>query len=103
MSSARWWRWEGDDLLLELRVQPRAGRSVVADDGTDGAPRVRLAAPPVDGAANECLVRLLAEEFDVGRGSVELLAGRTGRNKRVRVTRPRRMPAWACVAAREER
>ena len=48
--------------------------------------RVRLTAPPVDGAANEALVRLLADRLDVSRGSVALVSGHTGRNKVVEVS-----------------
>jgi uncharacterized protein (TIGR00251 family) len=47
--------------------------------------RVRLAAPPVDGAANEALVRWLAERLGVARGLVRVVSGQTGRNKVVAV------------------
>jgi len=50
------------------------------------AVKIRLKAPPVDGAANEELVRFLAERLGVGRGNVTLLSGATGRAKRLRVT-----------------
>jgi len=46
---------------------------------------VRLTAPPVDGAANEALVRFLAEQLDVPRSAVRLDAGATGRSKLVTV------------------
>lgn len=48
--------------------------------------RVRLTAPPVDGAANEALVRFLAARLKVSRAAVELVAGETGRSKVVEVT-----------------
>ena len=70
---------------LRLRVQPRASRDEVAGVAGD-ALRVRLTAPPVDGAANEALVRLLADRLDVSRGSVALVSGHTGRNKVVEVS-----------------
>ena len=49
----------------------------------DGALRVRVAAPPVEGAANQALVRVLAEELGVARRSVRLVAGAAGRQKLV--------------------
>jgi uncharacterized protein (TIGR00251 family) len=48
--------------------------------------KVRLAAPPVDGAANEELVRFLAKEFGVPQRAVEIVAGLSSRRKTVRVT-----------------
>jgi uncharacterized protein (TIGR00251 family) len=50
-----------------------------------GALRVRLTAPPVDGAANEALVRFLADRLDLARGRVVLVSGHTGRDKVVEV------------------
>ena len=69
---------------LELHVQPRASKTSIAGEH-DGRLKVRLAAPPVDGAANEALVRFLAEVLDLPRKSVEIAAGETGRRKRVRL------------------
>jgi uncharacterized protein (TIGR00251 family) len=65
-------------------VQPRASRTELAGPH-GGALRVRLTAPPVDGAANEPLVRLLAERLGVPRSAVRLDAGATGRSKVVTV------------------
>lgn len=75
----------GAGTRLRLRVQTRASRDEVAGVAGD-ALRVRLTAPPVDGAANEALVRLLAERLDVSRGSIALVSGHTGRNKVVEVS-----------------
>lgn len=91
---AAWYRWQGEDLLLTLRLQPRASRDEIAGPYGD-ALKVRITAPPVDGKANAHLLRFLAELFDVAPSSVELLSGETGRDKRVRIARPRRLPAEA--------
>ncbi|HEV2291874.1 MAG TPA: DUF167 family protein [Gemmatimonadales bacterium] len=71
-------------MLLRLYIQPRASRTEVVGLHGD-AIKVRLAAPPVDGAANEELVRSLAEALDVPRGAVTLVAGASGRRKQVQV------------------
>lgn len=68
-----------------VRVQPRAARSQVAGE-IDGALKLRLAAPPVDGAANEELIRLIAKLFDTPRSRVALIAGQSSKNKLVRVS-----------------
>ena len=73
-----------DGVLLTVHVIPRAAKSAIAGV-RDGAILVRLQAPPVDGAANDALVALLAERLGVARRQVELIAGATSRRKRVRV------------------
>ncbi|HEX9423221.1 MAG TPA: DUF167 domain-containing protein [Pyrinomonadaceae bacterium] len=71
-------------LIFKVRVVPSASRSEIVGEH-DGALRVRIAAPPVDGAANEELVRLLARAFKVSRSAVEISAGQTSKLKQVRV------------------
>lgn len=72
------------DLVIEIRVQPRASRSELA--GLHGGRlRVRLQAPPVDGRANLALVDFLARVFAVPRAKVVIEHGLGGRDKRVRV------------------
>ena len=74
-------------LTFAVRVQPRASQSAIV--GThDNALKIRLAAPPVDGAANEELIRLLAKLFDVPRADVEILSGVTAKQKLLRVHHP---------------
>jgi uncharacterized protein len=65
---------------LQVRVQPRASRSELAGLH-DGRVRIRLAAPPVDGEANEELERFLARLLSVPRHAVSLTAGRSSRQK----------------------
>ncbi|MDQ1728251.1 MAG: uncharacterized protein QOD33_376 [Pyrinomonadaceae bacterium] len=71
-------------LIFKVRVVPRASRSELMGEH-DGALRVRLAAPPVAGAANEELLRLLARTFNVARAAVEISAGQTSKLKQVSV------------------
>ena len=77
-------RRDGKDLILEVRVQPRASRSEFAGVHGDRV-RVRLQAPPVDGRANAALVEFLAAAFGVPRACVTIEHGRAGRDKRVRI------------------
>lgn len=87
-----WYRWEGEDLVLVCHIQPGASRSGFA--GLHGeAVKIRVAAPPLEGRANAALVRFLAEAFGVPRSRVSLLAGESGRSKRLRIVRPDRVPA----------
>ncbi|PYS78620.1 MAG: hypothetical protein DMF67_20405 [Acidobacteria bacterium] len=71
-------------LTFPVRVVPRASKSAVAGEH-DGALRVRVAAPPVEGAANEELSRLLAKEFGVPARDVEITSGHASKTKVVRV------------------
>lgn len=73
------------DLTFTVRVQPRASQSAIAGE-MDGALKVRLAAPPVEGAANQELIRFLAKLFDVPRQNVAIVSGATAKNKIIRVT-----------------
>jgi uncharacterized protein (TIGR00251 family) len=65
-------------------VTPRAGRSVISGV-REGLLLVRLAAPPVEGAANQALIALLAESFDVPKRSIRLVSGERSRTKRVEI------------------
>ena len=88
-----WFRWQDGDLLLSLRVQPRARKDEVAGPAGDHL-RVRITAPPVDGKANTHLRRFLAGVFGVPLARVEILSGQQGRLKHLRIRAPRRMPAF---------
>jgi uncharacterized protein (TIGR00251 family) len=80
-----WYRREGDTLSLTLHVQPGAKRTEVC--GLHGeALKIRLAAPPIEGRANEALLRFIADSFDVAMRQVELKQGGQSRRKVVAVT-----------------
>lgn len=90
--SAPFYSWDGDDLVLAVHVQPRSSTDSL--DGTHGERlKIRLTAPPLDGKANSQLVRFLAGEFGVPKRQVQLLSGESSRAKRIRIQRPRRLPA----------
>ncbi len=73
-----------ESLLIRVRLTPRASRSQI--DGWDGdLLRVRVAAPPVEGKANDALLRLLAKALDVPPSRLRLVRGRASREKVVAV------------------
>ena len=77
-------REEDDAVSFEVRVVPRASRDRVVGV-VGGALKVTLTAPPVEGAANAALCKLLAKALGVAKSSVEIVRGERGRTKRVRV------------------
>lgn len=92
MSAPGWSRRHGTVLELHIRAQAAARTSVLVGPYGDSL-RVRIAAPPVDGKANQALVALLAREFGVARSRVEIRRGQVGRDKLVRIESPGRIPA----------
>lgn len=89
--SNAWYRWEGQQLILALRVQPHASKAGI-EDVREGRLRVRLNAPPINGAANKALIELLADAFGVPKTSITLLQGATSRDKKVAIVAPRILP-----------
>jgi uncharacterized protein (TIGR00251 family) len=73
-----------DGAIIELAVQPRAARTELTGIH-DGALRLRVTAPPVDGAANAAVLDYLARQLGVSRSKLEIVGGQTSRRKRVLV------------------
>lgn len=71
-------------LTLAVRVTPRASRDALTLE--DGALRARLTAPPVEGAANEALVTLLAERLHLPKRAITILRGAATRDKQIALT-----------------
>lgn len=78
-------RRSGDDLVVAVRVTPRAGRNEVKGV-TNGLLQIRTTAPPVDGKANTAARELLADFIGVPPSRIRLLRGSTSRNKQFLVT-----------------
>jgi len=70
--------------LIRVRVTPRSGREELIHDNPEEI-RVRLTSPPVKGAANQSLVKLLARSLGVEKNDVEIVSGLSSRRKTVRV------------------
>lgn len=83
-SDPSWLRADGDGVVLSLHIQPGAKRTETAGPHGD-ALKIRLAAPPVDGKANDALIAFLAKALGVPKSRVELVSGQASRAKRVRV------------------
>ena len=73
-----------DAVTFDVRVVTRASLSEIVGEH-DGALKVRIAAPPVDGAANAELKKLLAKVFGVSRSQIEIISGLASKTKRIRV------------------
>lgn len=88
-----YWRWEGGRLLLAVHIQPRASRDEIVGPYGDDSLKIRLSAPPVDGKANAHLIKFFAKQFGVAKSQIELLSGHSGRDKRVAIQAPTRLPS----------
>ncbi len=84
-----WYRQDGDGVLIDILVRPNAKASAVSGplDNHKGAQAlgVRLAAKPVEGAANKALTVLFARELGVAKSAIRLVAGQKSRTKRLHV------------------
>jgi uncharacterized protein (TIGR00251 family) len=73
-----------DGVLLAVKLQPRASADAIGEIMGNEL-RIRVTAPPVDAAANEALLRLLAKTLDCPRGKIQLVRGNTSRHKSVKL------------------
>ncbi len=84
------YRWDKDKLIINVRVQPRAGKDEVAGIQQQRL-KIRITAPPVEGKANAHLIRFLADLFKVKQSQVTLLNGQSSRDKRLCIRSPSRL------------
>lgn len=84
MDNPGYLRVQGSDILLSVKLQPRASRNEIGD-ALGAELRVKVTAPPVDAAANQALIELLAEVLHCARNRVELIRGQTSRQKTIRL------------------
>ncbi|MEG1832423.1 MAG: DUF167 family protein [Burkholderiaceae bacterium] len=79
-----WLTLAGDDLVLAVHAQPGARRdAIVGEHG--GRLKVALTTPPIEGRANQALIKFLAKRLAITRASIDLLSGETSREKRFRI------------------
>lgn len=75
-------------VMFAVRVSPRASRTAITGvmgEGAEAVVKIALAAPPVDGRANEALVSYLAATLDVARADIAITAGAQSKNKKIRI------------------
>jgi len=70
---------------INIRVLPRSSKNEVVGQMANGVLKVKLTAPPVDGAANEALIELLAAYFDTSKQKIKIVRGLTNKNKVVEI------------------
>jgi hypothetical protein len=77
-------RAQPDGVLLSVKLQPRASKNEISGPLGDEL-KIKVTAPPVDAAANQALIELLAKKLDCPRGRVELIRGQTSRHKTIKL------------------
>lgn len=87
-----WYRWEHGILTLKLHVQPKASKDEWAGLHGDRL-KLRIKAPPIDGKANQYLLEFIANEFAVAKSACKLIAGESGREKRITICSPKKLPS----------
>ena len=85
------YEWLDDDLLLRLKVQPNSSKDTFCEL-RGHCLKVRITAPPVDGKANQHLIKFLAKQFKVSKSQVELVSGESSREKRIKISDPKHLP-----------
>ncbi|MEY6431272.1 DUF167 family protein [Thioalkalicoccus limnaeus] len=86
-----WYRWDGDNLWLRVKLHPKAKRDGFVGPSDEGY-RIQVTAAPVEGRANASLHRFLADAFDVPLAQIALKKGLRSRTKLVVIRSPRRLP-----------
>ncbi len=91
-------RWSGQTLLLRCHIQPNARGDEFC--GLHGERlKIRLKAPPVDGKANQYLVRFIADAFGVTRADVSIVRGQGSRHKDLSIKKPLKLPPQCLLEA----
>lgn len=72
-------------IIFNVKVVPRSSKSEIAGE-LDGALKIKLNSPPVDGAANAELVKLLSKTFDVSKTAITITSGQTSKLKRIQIS-----------------
>lgn len=79
-----WLHQHGEDVLIDVAVVPKASRTRILNV-YDSRLKIQLAAPPVEGQANDALVRFLADTLDMPRVQIEIVGGAANKRKTVRI------------------
>ena len=71
-------------IVFNVRVVPRASNSKIVGE-VNGILKIKIAAPPVDGAANTELIKILAKSLNTAKANIEIIGGQHSRNKQVKI------------------
>jgi len=92
-----YYQWQGADLVLHILVQPKAGKDEIVGPHGDEL-KVRIKAPPVDGEANQGLIKFFSKVFKVPKSHITIFSGESSRHKHLRIQAPKRLPYGIEVA-----
>jgi uncharacterized protein len=73
-----------EKILLRVYLQPKSSKNEIVGSYRDGI-KVKVTAPPIEGKANEALIKFLAKEFKISASSIEILKGHNSREKIIRI------------------
>lgn len=73
-------------MLINIKIIPRSSKNEVVGKMTDGKLKIKLTAPPVDGKANDALIKLLSEHYKVNKSQIKITRGRTNQIKLVEIS-----------------
>jgi uncharacterized protein (TIGR00251 family) len=90
---AGFFHWRDQDLFLQVRVQPRSSRDQISGL-LDDRLRIKITASPVQGKANNHLVKYLSRQFKTPASRISVLNGHSARNKQLLISRPTVIPEW---------
>ncbi|HWV15319.1 MAG TPA: DUF167 family protein [Cellvibrio sp.] len=93
---AEYYTWQGQDLILRCHFQPRAASDEIVGLHGDRL-KLRITAPPVDGRANEHIIKWFSKLFAVSKSDIEILQGELGRLKTLCIHSPKTLPKAAQV------
>jgi uncharacterized protein (TIGR00251 family) len=85
------WQDQNSTLVLCCHLQPKAKKDEFCGKYGDSL-KIRITAPPVDGKANQHLIKFLAKSFGVKQNEIEILSGETSREKRIAIKNPNKIP-----------
>ena len=85
--------WQGEDLILHCQIQPKASSDEIVGIHGDRL-KIRITAPPVDGKANEHIIKMFSKLCKVPKGDIEILQGELGRQKTLRIRSPKILPEY---------
>ena len=94
-------RQAGDELWLDLFIQPKASRDQIQGVHGDEL-KVAITAPPVDGQANSHLIKYLAKQFKVAKGQIQIVRGELGRHNTVTIHAPKQLPQEIALLLAEQ-